>query len=86
MKAREYETFKSSDGLKSKVETKVDMKTRLLFSPDLADCFFIALHLARTRLAFIVEGLTIGGGGSARFIDIARSRDSVNHNLYAPAE
>lgn len=56
MKARMYETVKGPDGLKTKVETKPDMKVRLGFSPDEADAYFILIDLARQRLKFVAGG------------------------------
>lgn len=84
MKARRYENVKGVDGLKVKVETKTDMKERLLFSPDIADSGFGLLHLCRARLGFIPGGNGKGINGSRqRFNDLARQADRVYHTLYA---
>lgn len=84
MKARRYETVKGVEGLKVKVETKTDMKERLLFSPDIADSGFGLLHLCRSRLGFIPGGDGRGMSGSRqRFNELARQADRVYHTLYA---
>lgn len=45
---RRYDMVKSGS-LKVKIETKIDLKSRTGFSPDLGDAAFIALDLARQR-------------------------------------
>jgi hypothetical protein len=84
MKARRYETVKGVEGLKVRVETKTDMKERLLFSPDIADSGFGLLHLCRSRLSFVPGGKGRGiSGARQRFNELARETDKVYHNLYA---
>jgi hypothetical protein len=48
MCARRFDMVKGN-GLRMRVETKVDLKARLGSSPDLADAAFITLDLARQR-------------------------------------
>lgn len=60
MKARHYETVKGAEGLKMRVETKLDMKERLGFSPDEADAFFVLLDVCRQRLGFLAGGVATG--------------------------
>lgn len=84
MKARKFDTLKGSDGLKMRVEPKKDMKKRLLFSPDLADAFFIGIHLCRTRLNAIPGGITQGRGGyQQRFMALAKERQKVYETVYS---
>jgi hypothetical protein len=84
MKARRYETVKGVDGLKVRVETKADMKTRLLFSPDIADSAFVLLHLCRVRFGAVPGSGGKGINGSrSKFIELARQADRVYHTLYA---
>jgi hypothetical protein len=84
MKAREHDTFKGVEGSKIKVETKGDMKKRLGFSPDLADCFFVMLELCRVRL-----GLFAGGNAPkaqqprSTFMALAKRSDEVYTQLYS---
>jgi hypothetical protein len=87
MKARRYETVKGAEGLKVRVETKQDMKERLLFSPDMADSGFVLLHLCRTRLGFM-PGTSKRGISASRvkFNELARQADRVYHTLYAEAD
>lgn len=60
MKARRYETIKGGqDGLRMKVETKADMKERIMLSPDIADAGFVLLDLAR-QLGFMAGGEAVG--------------------------
>ena len=49
MKARTYQLIKGATA-RIRVESKVDMKARIGFSPDIADAFFIMLDLCRVRL------------------------------------
>lgn len=51
LKARHYETIKGVQ-LKMKVESKRDMKSRLGFSPDLADAALILVEVCRERFGF----------------------------------
>lgn len=60
LKARHYETMKSSDGLKVCVETKRDMKERLGFSPDIADAAAVMIELCRQRFGAIAGGEKTG--------------------------
>lgn len=87
MKARRYDTRKGVDGLKVIVETKKDMKERLLFSPDIADSAFVMLHLCRERLGFIPGGKGRGQAGVMnRFNELARNANKVYETLYAAPE
>jgi hypothetical protein len=52
MVSRRYDTVKGAGKLLLRAESKVDMKDRVGFSPDLADAAFILLDLCRTRLGF----------------------------------
>lgn len=84
MKARKYETVKGAEGLKMKVETKAEMKERLLFSPDIADSAFVMLHLCRARLGFTPGGNGRGiSGARQKFNELARQADKVYHTMYA---
>lgn len=56
-KARKYETVKGTEGLKMKAETKKDMKERLMFSPDVAEAFFVMIDLCRERHRFNPAGI-----------------------------
>lgn len=49
MKARHYELVKAAKA-RIKVESKIDMKARIGFSPDIADALFVMIDLARVRL------------------------------------
>ncbi len=49
--ARRYESIKGT-GMKIRVEPKSEMKKRIGYSPDLADCWMIMLELCRQRLGF----------------------------------
>lgn len=60
MKARKYDTVKGPDGLKIRVEPKSDMKQRIGFSPDEADCFAIALEICRQRFSATAGGERTG--------------------------
>ena len=66
LKARQYDTLKSADGLKIRAEPKSDMKERLGFSPDEADAFAVTLHVARERLG------ALAGSGNAGMMAVAR--------------
>jgi hypothetical protein len=50
--ARNYELVKSGT-LKVKIESKVDYKSRMGRSPDLADAAFLALDCARQRMGLV---------------------------------
>lgn len=87
MKARRYDTSKGTEGLKVKVETKKDMKERLLFSPDIADSAFVVLHLCRERLGFVPGGKGRGQSGVLnRFNALAHQANRVYETLYAEPE
>lgn len=86
-KARRYETIKGAEGLKVKVETKTDMKERLMFSPDIIEAAFVMLDLCRERLNFrpILLGKTAPQGPDT-FRAIARATNRVYRNAtYASA-
>ncbi len=53
--ARRYDAIKSGQ-LRVRVESKQDMKSRLNFSPDLADAAMILVELARQRHGFLAAG------------------------------
>jgi hypothetical protein len=52
MTSRRYQTVKGAGKLLLRAESKVDMKDRVGFSPDLADAAFILVDLCRSRLGF----------------------------------
>jgi len=52
MVSRRYNTVKGAGKLLLRAESKVDMKDRVGFSPDLADAAFILIDLCRARLGF----------------------------------
>jgi hypothetical protein len=84
MKARRYDTAKGVEGLKVKVETKQDIKERLLFSPDMADAAFVMLHLCRSRLGLVPGSGDRGiSGARSKFFELALQTDRVYHTLYA---
>ena len=60
LKARKYDTSKGPEGLKVCVEPKKEMKKRLGFSPDLADCWCVMLDLCRQRLKALAGGVASG--------------------------
>ena len=49
MTARTYSTSKSGNGMKIRVESKIDFKNRTGASPDLADAAFVLLDVCRQR-------------------------------------
>lgn len=49
MTARKYSTSKSGNGMKIKVESKIEVKNRTGESPDLADAAFVLLDVCRQR-------------------------------------
>lgn len=55
LKARRYETIKSGDGERIRVESKRDMKARTGRSPDNVDGLFVSLALCRERYHFRSE-------------------------------
>jgi hypothetical protein len=63
-KARKFESIKSADGFKIRVEPKPEMKLRLTFSPDEADAAFILLDLAREKHGFVPSGRPTDGGST----------------------
>ena len=52
MISRHYDTVKGSGRMLLRAESKVTMKDRVGFSPDLADAAFILIDLCRSRLGF----------------------------------
>lgn len=54
--ARHYSTVKHSSGLRIRVESKEDMRSRTQRSPDVADAAMIVVDLCRTRLGAIPGG------------------------------
>jgi hypothetical protein len=52
MVSRKYDTVKGGGKLLLRAESKVDMKDRVGFSPDLADAAFVLIDLCRSRLGF----------------------------------
>lgn len=84
MKARKYVTKKSADGLKISVETKGDMKERLLFSPDLADAGLGLVHLCRQRLGAVPGTEDRGRAGSRnQFNNIVKQANNLYEHLYS---
>lgn len=57
MCARRFDMVKGN-GLRMRVETKIDLKARMGFSPDLADGAFITLDLARQRHGLVAVDKT----------------------------
>jgi hypothetical protein len=53
MTARQYDTAKGGDGLKMRVEPKMEFKKRTGYSPDGADAAFLLIDLARNRHGLI---------------------------------
>jgi hypothetical protein len=81
MKARMFESIRSADGYKIRVEPKPEMKLRLTFSPDEADSALILLDLAREKHGFVPAGTTVNGGSSHDdWIRAARRLDEVFHD------
>ena len=62
MCARQYETVKGGEGLRMRVESKLDYKKRAGSSPDLADAAFLLIDLARNRHGLIAFDLPENGG------------------------
>lgn len=60
LQARQYDSVKGPEGIKIKIEEKVDMKTRVSFSPDVADAWAIMLELCRVRFGFLAGGVDSG--------------------------
>lgn len=60
LKARQYDTVKGPEGVKISVESKKDMKLRIGFSPDEADCFVLAVDLCRQRFGALAGGIDTG--------------------------
>ena len=66
MTARQYDTSKGGDGLKMRVEPKMDFKKRTGYSPDGADAAFLLIDLARNRHGLIaIEPLKDSGDSFA---------------------
>lgn len=87
MKARKYTTVKGEDGAKIKVETKPEMKERLLFSPDNADSFFVLLDLCRVRFGFRPVGMPSKSvKPRSSFMALAKRHDEVYTGLYSGEE
>lgn len=82
MKSRHYETVKGTR-MRIKVESKVDMKARIGFSPDIADAAFIMLDLCRVRL-----GAKSGEGSKAKSRMVAQSNEQAEaiQDLYSNAD
>lgn len=59
MKARRYEHIKGST-MRVRVESKVDMKARVGWSPDIADAAFVLIETCRTRLNAIAGTISRG--------------------------
>jgi hypothetical protein len=82
MKARTFDTVKSADGLKMRVETKKEMKVRIGYSPDLADSAFVLIDLARVRHGFVPRG-KIGVQRSTKpWQEAALEYDSIYVGMY----
>jgi hypothetical protein len=74
MVSRRYET--SGTNLKIKVESKVDYKSRIGKSPDIADAAFILVDLCRTRHGFMGgERFAVNKGRQKTWTDKMRSLD-----------
>lgn len=87
MKARKYTTVKGEDGAKIKVETKPEMKERLLFSPDNADSAFVLLDLCRVRFGFRPVGMPSKSERPRQsFMTLAKRMDEVYTNMYSGDE
>lgn len=82
LKARLYSDVKGSEGARIVVEPKKDMKTRLLFSPDLGDAAMILVDLCRERLGAIPSKMTgEGGKPSTSFKTLALEVNQVYRNV-----
>lgn len=83
LKARKRELIKGPMGLKTKVQTKKEMKLDLLFSPDLADAWVGGIELCRERM-----GLVAGGKGShyAKANEIWKERFKKANSIYANSD
>lgn len=67
MCSREYDTIKGGSGLMMRVETKSDMRSRMGFSPDVADAAFILIELARQRMGLSpIEPLVTASTGQTQ--------------------
>lgn len=88
LKARRYDTVKGPDGAKTKVETKVEMKERLGFSPDYGDSWVIATDLARVRWGFTPAGALVKSSSTPRkaFMELAKKHDAVYSTMYSGEE
>jgi len=87
LEARRYETAKRGGSVITVVETKVDMKKRLGFSPDLADAAFVMLELARRRHGALAGGVNTGRRSVASsFLKVAKEKDKVYADLYVEAD
>jgi hypothetical protein len=53
MTSRRYKTVSAVKGMKLRIETKPEFKSRVGYSPDLADATFMLLDLARERHGFV---------------------------------
>lgn len=77
IKARRYETIKSGDGERIRVESKKDMKLRTGRSPDNADAFFILMELCRHRHHFMSEERGLAVLPQNDYLKVMQSLDIV---------
>lgn len=88
LKERRYVTVKAGTGLKTIVEPKKDMKSRIGFSPDDADSFLILLELFRVKLKFTAGGMMgMKAKASDGWAKKTKRINSIYSNVeYAPEE
>lgn len=80
MKARRYETVKSGDGERIRVESKKLMKARTGRSPDEADAWWLLTELCRQRHRFRSEERGISRLPEKDYTAIARKLDMVTRS------
>lgn len=85
-KARRYVTTKIGQ-IKSRVESKTDMKDRTGKSPDIGDAAVMIIDLCRERLGAVAGGGNPKSGRSDEsWADAMHTYDEVYHDMYAEAE
>lgn len=85
LKARLFDDVKGADGVRMVVESKKDMKARLLFSPDLGDAAMILVDLVREVFG-AVPGDTSVTSNTATWQKQWRDRARQLSELYEPVE
>lgn len=80
--ARQYKDVKG-ETVRTQAESKKELKGRIGFSPDEADCFLVGLNLARELFGFVADtGKQSFASLRKTFRGRALEADKVNHNLY----